>query len=330
MIRNEEIAKVAGVSAVTVSRVLNNVPGVAAATREAVLKAAKELGKSIAPEITRKKVLVISLFSGLELNESLIRAAEEYNVSLLFKNVYQKDLTLETVLRDSTVDGDFDGAILVDCHIGAEELAPLLQKMPVVQCRNYNGLEREVSVLMDDIAGADLLTTHLIETGKKRIAFAHLNEYTKNRPHGRERMSGCAAALARNGLTLAAEYTLNEWEADDNEKTDVWDRIRADAGTSWDALILPEPVKELAALHSSLEKQGKKVPEEIAFACLGDSPVTQFAGITAIVQPLSGIARNALFLLTGLMENRLRAEESIQLRLQPQLAVRGSTVSMEE
>ena len=172
MVRNEEIAKAAGVSAVTVSRVLNNAPNVASATREAVLKAARELGKTVSSDLTRRKVLVLSLFSGLELNEPLTRAAEEFNVSLLFKNFYQQDLTLETVLRDSAVDGEFDGALLVDCDIG---------------------------------------------------------------------------------------------------------------------------------------------------------PAAQLAEVTAVAQPLDGIARNALFLLASRMDGRLKVEESIQLRLRPRLEIRSST-----
>ena len=321
MVRNDEIAKAAGVSTVTVSRVLNNAPNVAPATREAVLKAARELGKPVAAESPRRKVLVLSLFSGLELNEPLTRAAESCNVSLLFKNLYQQDLTLETVLRDSAVDGDFDGALLVDCDIGPQEAAPLLEKMPVVQCRNYNGLEREVAVLMDDTAAGQLVTSHLMETGRKRIAFAHLNQYAKNRPHGVERFNGCMAALAQAGRTLAAEYTLGEWGGENPSLAAVWEQLRRDAGDRWDALILPESLKELPALRYGLEQEGK----DVALAALGDGPAAQLAEVTAVVQPLEGIARNALFLLTSLMEGRLQAEESIQLRLRPQLSIRSST-----
>ena len=321
MVRNEEIAKAAGVSAVTVSRVLNNAPNVASATREAVLKAARELGKTVSSDLTRRKVLVLSLFSGLELNEPLTRAAEEFNVSLLFKNFYQQDLTLETVLRDSAVDGEFDGALLVDCDIGPQEAAPLLEKMPVVQCRNYNGLEGEVSVLMDDVAAGQLVTRHLLETGRKRIAFAHLNQYAKNRPHGLERFTGYAAALTRAGLTPAAEYTLGEWGGENPSPAAVWEQLRREAGTRWDALILPESLKELPALRYGLEREGKYV----ALACLGDGPAAQLAEVTAVAQPLDGIARNALFLLASRMDGRLKVEESIQLRLRPRLEIRSST-----
>lgn len=318
MVRNEEIAKLAGVSAVTVSRVLNNAPGVAAVTREAVIDAAKKLGRSLIPDITRKQVLVISVFSGLDLVEPLIRVSEGYNISLLFKNIYQSGLA-EIIQQ---LEGNYDGALLVDCDVTQEEIEPLLERMPIVQCRNYNGLSSEISVLMDDTAAGDMLTSHLIETGKKRIAVAHLNEYLSARPHGRERLNGIHAALARHQMPLVSEYNL--------EHPGVWEQIKKDARKCWDALILPAPIKELPTLRYSWESEGISFPDDLGIAVLEDGPAAQLSEVTAIAQPFLGIARNALFLLSSLMERRLTVEESIQMRLAPQLLIRSSTVKSKE
>lgn len=318
MITTKDIAKEAGVSIATVSRVLNSRGYVAEATRESVLKAAKKLGRSVSPDMERKRVLVAYVPSGQGLIEPIMAAAEEFNLSLLYKIVPVSSLTAEHV----AFDGDFDGVLLIDSVIDQKELAKLRKRVPIVGCRNYDDIDREVSVMVDDIAMGYRLTRHLVETGKTRIAAVQLGEEVSSRPHAVERRRGYRAALAESGLVPGKVYSRG-FAGDPGE---LLETLRRDAGKEWDALIYPEPFDELAELQRLLREDGHDLPDSIALASFGDSPVLERAGITAIRQPVEAIARASLFMLDSLMNERLTVDESMQLRLQPKLIVRGSKV----
>ena len=318
MTKIEDIAKAAGVSTATVSRVLNNTARVSPETRSAVLQASHKLGRALDPEITRKRVLVICISTGQVLMEPLMRAAADFNISLLFKVIYPFSLTV----KDIAFDGSFDGVLLIDSVIGQAEMSQLQKHTPVVECRNYNYLTNEVSALVDDFAIGYDLTMHLIETGKTHVAFSHLQKEIMQLPHARERYRGFLAALGEYHLKPAAEYHL--------EQDDASDRMLADAKYKWDALIFPEPLEQIDSFKQSLIQSGHDIPNHVAIASLGDGLYTQEADITAMNQPLEAIARGSLFLLDSLMNQRLPVKESMQLRFKPSLVVRGSTVIQDD
>ncbi len=313
----EDIAKEAGVSIATVSRVLNGRGYVAEATRAAVLRAASKLGRSVDPEFLRKRILVACVPSGHALVEPIMKAAEGYNLSPLYKIVSSASLRAD----DVAFDGDFDGVLLIDGVISRAELEKLRARVPVVECRNYNDVEREVSVMVDDVAMGYRLTKHLTDTGKTRVATVLLNGGISSRPHVVERMQGYRAALAEAGLSPAVSYRRDFPGGADG----FLPLLRRDAGREWDALIYPEPMDELAELLRLLRADGLDVPGNVALASFGDSPALERAGITATRQPLEAIAGASLFMLDGLMSGRLEVAESMQLRLRPELSIRGSS-----
>lgn len=317
MITIEDIAKEAGVSITTVSRVLNNRGYVAESTRKSVLRAAKKLGRSLGPDFERKRVLLAYASSGQALVESIMAAAQDFNFSLLHKIVASGPLLAE----DIAFDGDFDGLILIDGVIDRAELAKLRARVPVVECRNYNDIDREVSVVVDDMAMGYRLTRHLIDTGKTRIATIEFDEPLKSRHHILERMRGYRAALSEAGLSPAGSY----FKGFDCDVDAFLAALRRDAGREWDAIIYLEPFDELIELRRLLAEDGHDVPRDIALAAFGDSPVLERGGITATDQPFDAMAQAALFVLDGLINERLTVTESTQLRLEPILSVRDST-----
>jgi len=318
MIKIEDIAKLAGVSASTVSRVLNNVGKVSPATREAVLDASRQLGRSLNPEITRKRVLIIYTYSAQPMVESFARSAEALNMSPLFKVVHRHAFKA----GDIDFDGDFDGIIVVDSVVEKDELQALQQSTPVVQCRNYCGAKKECAVLVDDVEMGRMLTQHLIDTGKKRIAYVSMNPYMASRPHHIERTRGFHAALSMAGLTPAAYYELTS--------DDVIEQMRADAGDKWDAIIFPEPIIPLLDLHQMLQQDGFRIGEDIALASFDDNEYIQRLGITGTRQPEDALANGALFMLNSLMDKNLLLSESMYLRYKPELLIRSSTTGQPE
>lgn len=316
MITIKDIAKEAGVSITTVSRVLNNRGYAAESTRKTVLKAARKLGWSLDPDFDRKRVLVAYASSGQGLIEPIITAAESFNFSLLHKIVPSNSLKAE----DVAFDGDFDGIILIDGVIDFAELSKLREQTPVVECRNYNNVDREVSVMVDDVAMGYRLTRHLLDTGKTRIATLRFDEPLNSRPHILERMQGYRAALSEAGLSPAKIYHMGF-----GDNPGLLPEICRDAGEKWDAIIYLEPFDELIELQRLLQKDGHSIPDSIALAAFGDSSILERGGITATSQPFEAMAQTALFMLDGLMNERLTVTESILLRLQPILSIRNST-----
>lgn len=315
MTRIEDIAKEAGVSAATVSRALNNTARVAPETRKAVLQASRKLGRVLDQKATKKRVLVICLPSGQDLLEPLAQAAETLNMSLLFKVTCTPNLTVEEIAYD----GSFDGVILVDSVINQEEMSRLQQHVPVVECRNYNSVKPEVSVLTDDFAMGYDMTTHLIETGKTNISYVHFSKIIMELPHAVERYRGYRSALLEHGLEPSTEYRLDM----DNTVR----KILSDADKEWNALLFAAPVAEMQVIFSSLSADNHNIPNKLALAVLDDGAISVHNDITAIQHPMEAIARNGLFMLDSLMDGRLMLQESMQLRLKPRLVIRSSTVA---
>ena len=318
MIKIEDIAKLAGVSTATVSRVLNNVGNVAPATREAVLNASRQLGRALDPEITRKRVLIIHTPSAHAMVESFMHCADTYNISPLYKAVDRFAMKADAI----DFDGDFDGIIVIDGVVETEELEAMKSNAPVVQCRNYCGADNECAVLVDDVMMGKMLTQHLIDNGKKRIAFVSINEFMAARPHHIERLQGYHAALSMAGLTPAAFYEL--------EAEDVLEQMRADAGNKWDAIIFPEPLIPLLDLHQMLQQDGFRIGEDIALASFDDNEYIQRLGITGTRQPEDALANGTLFMLNSLMEQRLQLNNAMYLRYKPELLIRSSTTGQPE
>jgi len=192
----KEVARYAGVSVATVSRVLNDSPNVKSETREKVFSAIKELGYQpnlLGRNLRRTRTnLVLVLLPSIAnpFYAAIVKGIEDvahnngYNIMLCNteSNVERERLYIR-LLKNKLA----DGVIFLAPQISADELTELSLKYPVVQCCEYRENAGVSHVSIDNFMAAYEATKHLIRLGHKKIGLLSSdNDFisTKQRENG--------------------------------------------------------------------------------------------------------------------------------------------------
>src|SRR5919201_4652881 len=208
-----EIARAAGVSIATVSRVINGRPDVAPETREAVLRVVRDHGFS-----TNRSARALSGGRTGLIGVTLPIVEAAYFATILSgasETLYDHDMRVvlcptlhqhdrEVTLVERLMRGTTDGAVLMLPEESNEELKALQRTgYPFVVVDPRVGLDEGIpAVSAAHASGARAATEHLLELGHRRIAaitgpptwFAST-----------ERLNGYRAALAAAGVLPASE-----------------------------------------------------------------------------------------------------------------------------
>lgn len=211
----KDIAAKLKVSPSTVSRALNDHPGIGKGTKAAVKELAEQLDyqpNPMALGLLQKKSNTIGVivpeitshfFSAIITGIQDVIGPTTYNIMVCISNEsYEEEVTLVRKLSNMRVDG-----ILVSPASGTRNFDHFikLQKndIPlVVFDRDCPGLETD-KVLVDDYSGAFQAVDHLIKSGCKRIA--HLGG-PLNLSTTRHRLQGYLDALEQNNIQVRKEY----------------------------------------------------------------------------------------------------------------------------
>lgn len=214
----KDVARVAMVSPMTVSRALNGSPVVQSGTRTRVLRAAELLGyrrnenaRSLRPGQGTGLIGVAitnianPYYADFVLGVEDIASGRGYRLLLA--------TTGEDPAREKQVVSDFigrqvEGLLVVPSGQGAEHLqAPLLRSTPVVLAsRAIEGLAAD-TVLIDDVGGASEGTRYLLDLGHTSIGYLGTGNVTFT---GRRRFEGFARALAKRGLPVDQELVRDD------------------------------------------------------------------------------------------------------------------------
>ncbi|MGW0759240.1 LacI family DNA-binding transcriptional regulator [Streptomyces sp. NPDC002814] len=175
-----DVGKLAQVSAMTVSRVLKNDPGVSEATRERVFAAVDRLGyrrnetaRSLRLGGTGMIGLVVTnlanpFYSRLALGVQEV--ATEHGLRMMLSNTAEQ-VEREPGLIDGLIDHQVEGLIVVPAGSRQQHLADAMRHVPVVlAARPPAGLDTDC-VLVEDFHGAREATACLLAEGHTRIAF---------------------------------------------------------------------------------------------------------------------------------------------------------------
>jgi LacI family transcriptional regulator len=306
----KDVARQAGVSVATVSRVLNDSATVAPETRARVLAAMDELGyrrNAVAASLRTDATSTIGLVIGDILNPfftELARAIEDEARTLGYSVVIgnaderpdRQDEYVGTLL-ERRVDG------LLLCPTA--ETTPLVRDM-AVEGRPLVFLDRTLpgldvpTVRADGAAAIADLVGHLRALGHRRVALISGPGLLST---GRERTEAFTAAMRARGLPVRPEYL----EAGD---------FQAASGRAGAArlLDLPEPPEvifagdNLMALGAldEIRARGLRIPGDVALACYDDLPWFTHLDppVTAIAQPVQELGRRAVRALVDRIEDR--------------------------
>jgi len=314
-----EVARAAGLSVATVSRVLNDKGPVRAETRLRVLETVERLGyvpHSAARSLSTRRTMSIGVllpdmhgafFS--EIVRGIDLAARAAGYHLLVSGSHSDPAETAALLQ--TLHGRVDGLILMTPALGGTWLQKALpRRVPVVLLNDDGTDERHHSLRIDNRRGARLAVEHLIGLGHRAIAF--LGGPVGN-ADATERLAGYREALVAGGLPLNRHFEL---AGDFSEESGV------QAGAKVAALV-PQPTAIFAANDAmaigclaALRERGLRVPEDVSLVGFDDVPIAE-------------LGKQAMALLLAAVDGRPGHSEAgtTHTVIVPTLAIRASTAA---
>ncbi len=305
----EDVARAAGVSRSTVSRVLNGGLHVRPEAISKVNRAVGVLGYSVnqaarnlASGRTGSVAFVISeqhehLFGDPNFGV-LIRAFTRelrYRGQHLLVTAAQ-DYGEEAFLGDYLTAGHVDGALLALPHEGEALLLRLAASgLPLVVQGQPLGFEAELSwVAIDDEAAACEAVTYLLDQGRTRIGTI---TGPLNTSSGRRRLEGYRRALG--GAPAESLVALGDWSAASGR---LGAGVLLDRHPEMDGLFVASDLMALEAM-AALREQGRRVPQDIAVVGFDDSAAAVMASppLTTMHQSFDAAAAEAVRILNELI-----------------------------
>jgi LacI family transcriptional regulator len=311
-----DVAKQAGVSPATVSRVIQGAKPVKPATREKVERAIEELGyvpsavaRSLRSKRTRAVALVVPDITNAfwtTVARGVEDIAQRQDYSVLLCNTDEnpaKQLRYLDVVASQRV----DGVIIAPYDSDARNLAKLRDRnIPtVIIDRRIEGWDVD-SVYGDSISGARAVVKHLIGLGHRWIAMI---SGPMNTSTAEDRVTGYCMALAEAGIPIDPRLIRRgEFRAASGEK--LAHQV-LDEGLKPTAIFAANNAIAMGVIEA-VEMQGLRIPQDIALVCFDDFPYVSclFPFLTVVVQPAYDMGANAAQLLLS----RLDSEVSLQPR----------------
>jgi len=326
-----DVAQHAGVSVGTVSNVLNRPDEVSAESIARVNRAIEALGY-VRNDAARKLRAGVSTTVGfVVLNgqnpffNDVVRGAEDeasrHNIAVLYGNT-DEDVARERLYLDLFEEQQVRGVLISPYG----DILPRLERLrsrgiAAVLVDRFGGSSRFSSVSVDSVAGGRMAVEHLIETGRRRIAFVG-GPFDIRQVNDRLAGARVAAENAEHvelEVVATAAMTVDEGAA-------AGARIVSRPRHEWpDALFAANDLIALGLLQSLVVGGRMLVPDEIAIIGFDD---IAFAGAAAVPlssmrQPSGMIGRTALRIL--LEETADPEHIPRQTVFQPELVVRRST-----
>lgn len=336
-VKLKDIADTAGVSAMTVSRVMNKDPKVGERTRERIEKIAKEMGYQ--PNLAaRNLVSSRSFVLGVMCDHVNSSYANQFLLGCLNecrKNGYH--IVIDETLRDTQKSIDIanelvngmqaEGIILLPPVCDEKELTMALLEMDVPFIRIAPNEQTNISpvICMDDYRAAYQMTCHLIEQGHKRIA--HITGRMTQRV-SEFRLQGFKDALFDNKLSLPDAYIQ---EGDFSYKTgNELAQVLFNLPEAPSAIFAGNDDMAAGALAAA-QMCGRKVPEQVAIAGYDNVELARLVwpNLTTVEQPVMKMAELAVELLTTRKQVAKKQQEKVPKQklhiLKHDLILRAST-----
>ena len=324
-----DVAKLAGVSTMTVSRVLNGSANVTDEPRQKVFAAIEklryqpnELARSLRDQRSRQIGVIVPylydpFFATCSHVISTVAKQHEYSVVLSTSN---EDPQTEYDEASRMLRRNVEGLIVIPSHPRTGDsllLAHEFDRMPIVTLdRPIEGSGFD-SLLVENEAGARVGTQHLLSLGHKRITYLGLSDslYTMSMRH-----RGYKTAMEMAGLRPAAVICTSSLE-DISEKIH---KLLASKNKPT-ALFCANNLMTRHVLHS-LQALNVHPPVGIALVGFDDFETADLLrpGITVVCQPVERLGRDAADVLFSRLEEARRPRAGQRTVLPVELLVRGS------
>ena len=321
-----DIAKLAGVSTATVSKVFNQTGNISEATRSKVMRISRELNykpSMVASALAGKNTFSLGLLIPdlvnpffAELARHVEDRAHEQGYNLIICNT-DNDLNKETqyiqLLRQKSVDG-----ILVATGVRDDDALKELinQQMPVALVAREMSVLAASTVLVDDFAGGYSAASYLLELGHRRIGVVAESLTVSS---SKARVKGYRLALEEAGLT----YEEGLLAVSD---------FSVEGGKAAAAKLLEEAPTAIFACNDVLAIGAMQAAKEVGLSIPGDLSIVGFDNtilatitdppMTTIAQPIRAMGHQVVdLIIREIQEDQVVKQRVVLL---PQLIKRGS------
>lgn len=326
----EDVARLAGVSITTVSRVINNLSTVKDKNRRLVLEAVKSLNfhpSALAQRLATGKCNIVALvipryegvfysFYVLELIRGIGTLCEALKLDLLLH------LTQAGAELNISGAGGIIFADIIGNHKQLEEA--LAQKIPCVVLNNLVTDIEVTSISVDNTNGAQEAVEYLVGLGHKKIAHITGDVITQA---AAQRLEGYKTALKKNNIPSRPDYIF---------KTDY---SRGAARIAADKIFkMPDGPTAVFVASDSMalevmavaKELGKNLPNDLSIVGFDDNPSGLYGpvGLTTVRQPLIKMAEESVKELNLMISGGPKAKDIKKIILPTELVVRESCRSI--
>lgn len=325
-----QVAKLAGVSRSSVSRVLNDHPNVSPEMREQVQKVIAETGYQphpIARSLSSRRSNIIGLVIPLTIPSlfddpffpHLIQGvsqgcnAKDYALSLFLFHSREEERKLSRRLSRGEL---LDGVIVTATRIGAPLIPQLLESQVPLVVQGRHADPRVNYVDVDNVTGATMAVTHLVRLGYQRIATI---AGPPDNSAAQDRKQGYLDALQDRGRPVDDALIVTG----DFTQTGGCEAMQQLLPHRPDAVFVASDIMAHGALRA-IHAAGLTVPDDIALVGFDDLPQSALVDppLTTVRQPIQRLGALAVETLIDILDNGLELPR--RLILPTELVIRDS------
>lgn len=322
-----DVARLAGVSAQTVSRVLNQSPQVLPETRERVLDAVERLGyrrNAFARGLSSRRAHTLGvvtvdtgLFGSASTLLSIERTARAHGYGVRIATYAEEDPRSVVEAVELLAEQAIDGVIVIAPHVqSAGALIALPRDIPAVGVE-ADPVGRIPVVGVDQVAGGRIATEYLLTLGHERVW--HLAG-PADRLEARHRAEGWREAMEAAGRWAPAPLS-GDWTAASGYQAGA-----QLLGLNGVTAVFAANDQMALGLMLALQRNGVRVPEDISVVGFDDIPEAGFflPPLTTIQQDFDTVGRGSVEVLLNVIHGDPPSDVA-RSPLRPTLVVREST-----
>lgn len=327
-----DVAREAGVSQATVSRVFNNKKGtnVSEETVEKIVTAAEKLGyrpSVIARSLQENQTNIIGIINRrfdssfhMQSLDLFSQQLQKQGYSTLLLNL-PSDGSMDSALHKA-LEYQVDGIIITSVKLSSHLVEDCIKyDTPVVQYNRYSIYQDVDSVCLDNYKAGAEVGSYLVETGHSRIAYVSGNPDSST---SIDRKKGLESVLGRAGQELYGEFLGELTHESGCAAADAFFAGR-DKGSWPDAVFCMTDELASGLIDQARMVYGVNIPEDVSVVGFDDAPLSRWPqyDLTTISQPIETMVTETLEIL---IDSILYEKSGVVKKMIPGTLVKRSTV----
>lgn len=310
----KDVAKLAGVSISTVSRVINESKPVSPEARRRVLDAIEKLDfkpNELARSLVMKRSNLIGVIVkdiGINYMAQIIRGIEEigrmYKYDIMLSSTYG-DLDVERNVIDFLLRKQVEGLVLISENTSPEIIYKLKQeKPPFILLDRYSNFDDSYTVRIDYDKSIENLVDYLVEEGHKRIMFV---DNTNDSVVSQEKLNGYIKSCEKHGFEPLELHVKGEGIEEGYHIAETILSMKEKA-----SVVMFSHDDQAIGFINYCYDNGIRVPDEISVTGFGDIPMARHfrPRLTTVQEPFYDIGAVAMRILVKVLRESFVLKEN--------------------